>query len=335
MGDQVYLDLPTIADFVDDPVWLSEHFEQSYLENWTGETGYSKVLQAAPFATLPDDHEYWNNFPHPSPFIGNTYSAKGRRTWQVAAQGMYQAFQQVSDGNLKQAVELDVKPLSFFLLDTRTFRKSDRSQTVDPAMRQQFSNWVTRIIDTGQYGVIASGQSFFDEAARGLSGSAGDRTLANYKDFDLLCDDLLRLVRAGRPALCLTGDVHWGRVFEAQERYMEPGRLYEVISSPSSLVTTIGKDQIKHAVDWVKSLVGKSIPWPRHAEAADPSSLLLQGHLQAVKTLHKQKGNHVVMLSFRRSGFGLNLDITYHPVPDRGQRMPPLALPTIQFTPLT
>jgi hypothetical protein len=88
-GDQVYLDLPTLQDFPDDVAWLAAKFEKAYTLNWRGPLGFTEVLAAAPSLSIPDDHEYWNNFPHPSPFIGNSLTPTGRDRWRQAAQAMY------------------------------------------------------------------------------------------------------------------------------------------------------------------------------------------------------------------------------------------------------
>ena len=81
MGDQVYLDLPTIQAFDEDPKWLAKKFEQDYVRNWFSR-GFTEGLGLGPLAFIPDDHEYWNNFPHVSPFIQNSWSEG--RTGQLA-----------------------------------------------------------------------------------------------------------------------------------------------------------------------------------------------------------------------------------------------------------
>lgn len=73
LGDQVYLDLPTLTNFRDRVDWLAQKFEEDYTANWRGLAGYAQILEAAPSAAIPDDHEYWNNAPHTSPIIQNTY----------------------------------------------------------------------------------------------------------------------------------------------------------------------------------------------------------------------------------------------------------------------
>src|SRR6266536_3477227 len=76
-GDQVYLDLPTLKTFPDKLPWLADKFERDYSLNWQGPLAYTNVLDAAPSVSLRDDHVYWNNFPHVSPFIANSRTPAG------------------------------------------------------------------------------------------------------------------------------------------------------------------------------------------------------------------------------------------------------------------
>ena len=39
LGDQVYLDLPTLTDYKDDTTWLADWFERYYVKNWRGPGG--------------------------------------------------------------------------------------------------------------------------------------------------------------------------------------------------------------------------------------------------------------------------------------------------------
>jgi hypothetical protein len=53
MGDQVYLDLPTLQDFPDNIAWLAAKFEKDYTLNWRGPLGYTEILLAAPSNPWP------------------------------------------------------------------------------------------------------------------------------------------------------------------------------------------------------------------------------------------------------------------------------------------
>jgi hypothetical protein len=335
-GDQVYLDLPTLKDFPDDLAWLAEKFEQDYKLNWSGPPGYSEVLAAAPSISMPDDHEYWNNFPHASPFIANSRTAEGRRRWREAAEAAYAGFQLAYPAVLGEAVTLDVEPLSFFFADTRTLKDFDRNFTLSDAARNQLDQWVTHVIDHRMFAVLVSGQSLLSKPAGKFTGAVGDYDLANYKDYGQIMLTLQRLSDAGRPALLLTGDVHWGRVVTSTDLRTGRTAFAEVISSPSSLVTTIGADQFKTLKGTIGGLFGKKDPWPRHSEPDPAPSFLASDFYQGrfpCSVRHGQRGNHVVMLGFRRQGNGLELRITYWPISRDAQLGQPIEVNPIELTP--
>ena len=313
-GDQVYLDLPTLKDFPDDVTWLAEKFEKDYALNWRGPRGYTEVLAAAPSLSIPDDHEYWNNFPHPSPFIGNSLTPAGRDRWREAAQAMYAGFQLPYPAQLGEPVRFEVAPLSFFVADTRSTKDPDRRFTMSEAAHQQMEQWVSDTIAQKQFGVFVSGQSLFRQAVGKIAGAVGDYELPNYDDYGRILLRLQQLADAGRPALCLTGDVHWGRVVIATD--IRTGRTVfaEIISSPVSLVTTVGQDQVREIGALLGDLFGPRNPWPRHSDPEDPPAFLASEPLQGrfpCATQHRQKGNQVVMLGFRQHGSGIEVRITY------------------------
>ena len=322
LGDQVYLDLPTFGIFGGGLRKLAKKFEKDYRLNWTGSRGYAQILGAAPTVSIPDDHEYWNNYPHAATVIGQTWTDGGRNNWQQAAKRMYEAFQLPQPGALGDAVVLDVPPLSFYLMDTRTLRAPDRKQVLSPSSLEGFRRWVTRVSGSGLFGVIASGQPLLDKAAGKIKGGVADYTLPDYKDYGPIARELARLADGGKQFLLLTGDVHWGRVTKGKDRNLN-GRgtgFYEVISSPTSLVATIGKDQVQTIFGGIKSFFGRPDPFPRHAKPKKPPPFLAQatlGHRFQCEMLHSQKGNQVTLLSFRQTGFGLELLVTYWPISRR------------------
>jgi hypothetical protein len=316
-GDQVYLDLPTLADFPKDKQSLAEKFERDYTVNWRGTDGYVRVLAAAPSVSIPDDHEYWNNYPHPSPFIQNAWSQNGRDQWREAAQAMFRGFQLPYPNDLGQAFILDVRPLSFFIADTRSNKDPDRGFTMLPGQHKQLRRWVNRVIDERLFGVFVSGQSVFEDPISEVKGAVADYELPNYRDFDQLMETLGRLAEAGRPLICMTGDVHWGRIASAQDITTGRTAITEIISSPSSLVTTVGADTVKRIGGFFGGLFGKADPWPRHSEASEPPAFLASnafgGRFQC-STIHRQRGNHVALLSFRQFGGGIECRVTYWPI---------------------
>jgi len=321
-GDQVYLDLPTLQDFPDDERWLAQKFEEDYTHNWAGPLSYTEILKAAPSVSVPDDHEYWNNFPHHVAFINNTYSDESQARWKLAARTIFEGFQLPYPAATGDPVIIDVDPLSFFLADTRSDKDPNRARTMSDASRQKLDDWVTRLINDQKFGVFLSGQSLFRQKAhRGLGVESdlvvGDYELTDYGDFPDIVNALKRLEAAGRPVLLLTGDVHWGRVASAKDN--DTGRIgfWEVISSPSSLVTTVGWDKLKGFGSAISGLFGKKQDWPRHSNAEKPPDYFARevlGSSFSCTPVHQQRGNHVVMLGFRRHAGGVELRIKYWPI---------------------
>ncbi|MEV6637853.1 metallophosphoesterase family protein [Actinoplanes sp. NPDC051470] len=310
MGDQVYLDLPALRNFHTGQAELAAKFEEDYVANWGGPGGYAEILHSAPAASIPDDHEYWNNAPHGSPTAFQSLIPGFRDHWYTAARQMYEAFQLSTPGGYRPLLELDVPPLSFFLMDNRTFRDRDRRSTLPPGGLAQFEAWARRVGDEGRFGVVVTGQSLLQGAAGWLKGTFGDRGLADYGDHPAIMRTITGLARRGRPVLCLTGDVHYGRVVLAEEIGNPEAKVYEVISSPVSLVTTPGLDQLAAVRRQ------RDDPWYRHrAAAAPPATIQVDGAPKlATSTIYPragEKGNHLTQLAFRQSGFGLELLITY------------------------
>jgi hypothetical protein len=319
MGDQVYLDLPTLQNFPNDLRWLADKFETDYVHNWNAPQGYGQVLAAAPSFSMPDDHEYWNNYPHVSPLIENSWSASGRDTWRRAAQAMYEGFQQPYPAALGEADTLTIPPLSFFLADGRTQRDAQRRFTMSDTSHAKFRAWVAEVIAHRWCGVFVFGQSLLSKPMGTLIGAVADYALPDYQDFPRIVTVLTQLVEAGCPLLCLTGDVHWGRITEARELHTGRIAIREIITSPASLVTTIGLDQAKRAIGFLRGIFGTSDPWPRHANPDPPPAFFAQSVVGKRFACddpprHRQRGNHVALLSFRQRGGGLMLRVTYWPI---------------------
>jgi hypothetical protein len=137
---------------------------------------------------------------------------------------------------------------------------------------------------------------------------------------------LQRVVDGGRSLICLTGDVHWGRVAAAQDLNTGRTAITEIIASPSSLVTTVGFDTINQVGSFIGGIFGGSDPWPRHSAASQTPDFLGAGTLDkrfACSTIHGQKGNHVALLSFRQGGESVRCRVTYWPIhPDSSVRTP-------------
>lgn len=266
LGDQVYLDLPTFEDFPSGKKALAEKFEKKYLNNW-GENSLTKLLSAAPFVAIADDHEYWNNYPHWSPHIGNSWSEKGRKNWTAAADAMYEGFQSSYNSgtglDANQPTIITIPPISFFIVNTRSGR--EENTFMPPNGLSKLNNWIreTNANSNIKVAIFVTGQSLYRKKASGISGKIADKELPNYTDFK---DLVTSLTKIQEKLICITGDVHWGRVVESVsvDNHIR-GNAYEIIVSPSALVTTPIVDTFNSLKFWKK--------WPRHGNPEEEEDM--------------------------------------------------------------
>lgn len=338
LGDQVYLDLPTLKDFRKDSRWLAQKFEDDYRRNWFGEkvkaragtslVEYARVLSAAPSVCIPDDHEYWNNFPHASPFIENSWQFEDRQSWRTAAQAVFEGFQLHHPGLLGEPLVVNVPPLSILVLDSRSFRGLEYQRTnnrnaaqfancLKPGALETLRAWVDDLNAQDRFGVFVTGQTMLEETRTGLERSLADAAVANYGDY---AEMMTLLRRVKNPLILITGDVHWGRLLQILKLapYAHVGG-YEIITSPVSLVTTVFNDDLGRAWGAVKKLFGSRDPWWRHA---DPRPARLDEPMRAggwnVLCKHRQKGDQFAVLSLQQQGAGANARLKarlrYYPI---------------------
>ncbi|MGH7388037.1 MAG: hypothetical protein ACREM3_01075 [Candidatus Rokuibacteriota bacterium] len=323
MGDQVYLDLPTLQDFHDDPVWLAARFEQDYVRNWFGEA-FARGLGQGPLAFLPDDHEYWNNYPHVSPFIQNSWTPAGQGNWRRAAQALYRGFQLGGDGELGDPLELDVEPLSLFLVDSRSERDADLTRLLSARASERLLAWSVRVATDARLvaGVMVTGQSLLETPVGGVKGSIADFALADYEQpYRQLLQAVTAIVEGGKQVLLLTGDVHWGRVSSVRDRQRDRIAMHEIISSPSSLVATVGADQVADVLGTIKGWFGAGTAWHRHSDAKEPPSHLpFSSQRFRTGEWRSHRGNQCLVLRLARRGSGVSVDYTFHPLagPEHG-----------------
>ncbi len=324
MGDQVYLDMPTLQDFPSDAASLLRIFESNYWKNWTSfrqpqtRTGsaYGRLLAMAPWAAVPDDHEFWNNAPHRSPVIQNSWTVSGRQAWKAAALACLKAFQwpqRHPDGSPFKpgdALVFEVPPLSFFLADTRSQRSDFTgagSSTLSASAWQQFEKWRQQVRDKKHYGVLLSGQPLLGEAAGPLQGRVADFSLPNYGDWPRWSQALADMAATGMHIL-LTGDVHYGRLSDVTDRRRQDRAFLEVIASPMSLVQSLGVDS------WARLKPFRDRLWPRHSEAEAAPEFSGPGQRLQSRFCHGQKGDHVALLRFRHQAGRLDVTVEHHPL---------------------
>jgi hypothetical protein len=344
-GDQVYLDIPTAENFADDAAWLANRFQSSYVKNWFGTVGqpndprevprgFPQVLSLAPCAFLPDDHEFWNNYPFSTPPVQNSWTFGGRERWKRAAEQVYEGLQQTAEAAFGQGRILDIDPLSILLLDTRSQRdigtakrepsRNGSGDLLGDAGRALLKSWVDGLVASARsasvkYGMLVTGQSLFSPSAGPYKGGATDYEFADYEaDFRFMVEQIERVSASGLPIILATGDVHWGRVLEAHGADSVNGSIYEVISSPTSLVSTIVSDQAKEVWGAIKGVLGMKDHWPRHRDAQKPAGVFGtagQFHVAVAQRKDQKaavmRGNQAAMLRFAQLAGGIDVEVTY------------------------
>lgn len=326
MGDQVYLDLPNpITTSAGDPAQLLDEFQAKYWRNWspgsasgnTFQPRYGDVMAVAPWISVPDDHEYWNNAPHWAPLVKASYSENSRNNMLQQGSRCIQMFQLPLQHDhpitpnhpasrafkVGHAYILDIAPLSFFIADTRSTRQPDYASVMSANVWTQFQQWQQHLDDKQLLGVVVTGQSIIDNPTSWLKKKLFDAAMPDYQDYMQWVKAFNQTLNKGIPLLLLTGDVHYGaiRAFNASNSTGN-GRIYEVISSPVSL-----------------------IPWTKHPKAKDAtihirnpaSSNKLEFHLQ-----QNVQGDHATLLKIQESGAAVNVAVHRYPLGNTWEVLP-------------
>lgn len=313
-GDQIYGDLPLRGlKLARGSQEIRADLGGKYLQNWAssalGTPGLARVLARAPVVCVPDDHEFWNNYPYRQAQIPDTLSADSFQAWEQAANELYQDYQ-VSEASATGAARFDVGPLKMLFLDLRTGRDNDYGKLMRQGARDAFTTWVDDLMNGDRsIGVLCSGQSLFMDKPNALAKHLEDAEMPNYKDFDTITTQLGRVADKGVPVVYITGDVHWGRIARAMDLPSRGTLLYEVISSPSSLI-----DSPTDAFTiWKHNTFSKGRSWPRHSDAADLPKQFGQGGRFLVEAIRPSIiGDQVAMISFARAGTGAEFTVTYY-----------------------
>lgn len=326
-GDQVYLDLPSLQNLPKDKTALAQTLGKKYQMNWfssqLSQPGLADVLAQGPVLCIPDDHEYWNNYPYFQAQLTNTHSEKDRNNWRNAAMLLYQRYQMApiqKNGFFRQ----DIEPLSMLFIDGRSARDDKDNLMFTQATIDAIKQWATDLLNRkaanlAAVGLLSSGQALLVEKPSFLSSRLADMEMANFQDFKIVEAALTQLIQAGVPVIYITGDVHWGRIIEGRNKNGQV-MLYEVIASPSRLIDTIGKDQKSYVENKIQTTRGNVRPFPYHSDPPEQVPDIKLANLDfAIK--HRQTGDHVALLRFNRIPGGITLAVDYYCTdPDENKR---------------
>lgn len=315
-GDQVYLDLPSQQDLPSDKTALAKTLGKKYQLNWfsnnTRQPGLANILRHGPVLCVPDDHEFWNNFPLFQVQLDNTHCEQDRVNWADIANRLYERYQR-SPAQAAGFFRQDIAPLSMLFLDGRTQRDAEGLCMFNSETHAAIEQWKTDLLAGKQQGLpavglLSSGQALLVETPGPWARKMADMEMPNYADFALLTRALAELFAAEIPVLYITGDVHWGRIVEGKNTR---GKIlfYEVIASPSRLIDTNCVDEYKIARNNWRSLFGQGEDFPCHPTAAEVDCLKFANLRLQIK--HRQRGDHVALLRFHATPAGIEFSVDY------------------------
>lgn len=251
-GDQVYLDAPWYEFAIKrhSVAELERLHCATYARTWFDEQGLRSILARGANVFCTDDHEWWNNAPHPTAVARDTRKRSTREAWAAMARELAATFQ----GNTATAQRFRVPPLDFLVLDSRVNREKCCGRLFSESQWRQLRAWSAEPCGLG---VLVMGQPVFEEASQ-RQGSLVDFRLADYESEYAELMDLLG--RSPRSTAVLTGDLHFSRITwssfpasSAAER-----RITELISSPLALVA--GGRLLAPFGDWVPAPAKASLP---------------------------------------------------------------------------
>lgn len=315
-GDQVYLDLPSQQNLPRNKTALAQTLGKKYQLNWFSsafnQPGLADVLRHGPVLCVPDDHEFWNNFPLFQTQLDNTHCEQDRANWAELANRLYERYQRSpaqADGFFRQ----DIAPLSMLFLDGRTQRDGDGIHMFNAATHAAIVQWKNDLLLRKQQGraavgLLSSGQAILIETPGPWARKMADMEMPNYTDFALLINALTELFAAEIPVLYITGDVHWGRIVEGKN-VRGKTLFYEVIASPSRLIDTNCVDQYKFSRNSWRSFFGQGEDFPLHPSAAEVGELKFANLRLSIK--HRQRGDHVALLRFHATPAGMEFNVDY------------------------
>lgn len=331
MGDQIYGDLPVTEKLPGNLPGIARVLGSKYRQNWLsrelGGGGLGPVLARAPWASVADDHEFWNNYPYPQTQLPTTWQPTGRSMWQQAATQLYQDYQWPGTPGGCQRFDIDV--LKILLVDMRSrrdptfqFQALVETQTAADIQAWAADLLAERAAGRPAFGLLSSGQSLFRAPTKESKREQEDAEMSNYGQFDtLLLPALEQLSAAGIPVIYVTGDVHWSRVAQARDARSGRLMLHEVIVSPSRLIRIPVLDSLKEAKARVGGFFGKPEPWPRHSKPDDVPRQLGRSAFRpewsdSNSWSYGRKGDTVAVMSVRRAGSGIDFWLSYYGISD-------------------
>lgn len=293
VGDQVYLDigLDSLSPLTNE---VRQRVADDYAKHWQA---LGSILSRGGTWMLPDDHEYWNDYPFYDSLLPTLFMlkiAKIRNAWRNAAK----------DGvnNVQQAKPIDTfsigNDLSFCIADTRSYRSA--TQFIDKNSFDQITDWVTRLNSPG---VLVLSQVVF---------APRNNTERNLRSFEKQYTQLIKvLAECPHDIVIMTGDVHFGRIASV-ELGAHGNKLIEITSSPmsnltglNSVATAVANANPEHfppeSIAEKLGLAQQKVKYAKHFNVSDTGSAIFSGYLRP------RTKEHFMTVSFCRTPEGVKM----------------------------
>lgn len=217
-GDQVYLDIGFDSlSFIGHEI--RQRIADDYALHWQLLSG---ILNRGGTWMLPDDHEYWNDYPFyttPIPQLQALRLPHVRKAWTKAS---VDGVRRVQRAPRLETIDLG-GDLSICMADLRSHRSDDHF--LPAGAFRDLVRWAEGLTAPG---VLAIPQPVI------VRENKQERNLRSYPaQYARLLE---ALAKSGHDVVVLSGDVHFGRIASTRMR-SGGGRLIEIISSPLSNLT--------------------------------------------------------------------------------------------------
>ncbi|MDH5424991.1 MAG: hypothetical protein OEY29_08370 [Gammaproteobacteria bacterium] len=215
-GDQVYLDIG-LGWYPLDAEDCQDRVADGYVDSWKY---LRSILRRGGTWFLPDDHEFWNDYPYLEGF--NPYlltlklSDDFRERWKDATKQAVKIIQQVEPLRFFSIGD----DLSFCIADLRSERSNQGFHSAQS--QQQLLAWITNLQSPG---VLVIPQPLIS-----ASGGSEDKNLPDWEQYNEI---ILAIQNGNHDIVVLTGDVHYGRVSQVVVGNSS-NKLTEIITSPIS-----------------------------------------------------------------------------------------------------
>lgn len=288
-GDQVYLDIG-FDSLSRDPKEIRQRIADDYAQHWRSLGG---ILNRGGTWMMPDDHEYWNDYPFHDSLIPQLLALKFdkvRAAWTGAAKD---AVKNIQRSPVVETISIG-GDLSICLADLRSYRS--KKLFLPNAEFGKIIKWAENLSCPG---ILVIPQPLI------VKKNNVERNLRSFKS------QYARLIQAlgasGHDIVLLSGDVHFGRIASC-DIGLNGGRLIEIVSSPLSNLTYLNGIATSTPDHMPKKFPGKGIDIPgwqpqtvNYAKEFDVSTR--KGRLLSAYPKSRTR-EHFMTVSFQRPAAG-------------------------------